>query len=75
MLKNELERTTLDNSAADWTNRTEVDHTQSLSKALHKGHIRIQAKCKQAPPPPSSPATQHAFYVSFSFYKHSYTVE
>lgn len=74
MLKNELERTTLDNRSADWTNWTEVDHTQSFSKALHKGHIRIQAKCKQAPPPPS-PATQHAFYVSFSFYKHGYTVE
>lgn len=73
MLKNELERTTLDNRSADWTNWTEVDHTQSFSKALHKGHIRIQAKCKQAPPP--SPATQHAFYVSFSFYKHGYTVE
>lgn len=42
---------------------TEVDHTQSFSKALHKGHIRIQAKCKQAPP-----ATQHAF----SSYKQLY---
>lgn len=50
MLKNELERTTFDNSVADWTDWTEVDHTQSFSKALHKGHIRIQAKCKQATP-------------------------
>lgn len=52
MLKDEVKK---DNNAATAAirsaDRTEVDHTQCFSKALHKGDIRIQANCKQ---PPSS---------------------
>lgn len=50
MLKNEVKK---DNNAATAAihpaDGAGVDHTQCFSKALHKGDIRIQANCKQAP--------------------------